>query len=257
MRNTRLSQADIEALQQVVRVFRAIDVNALLNSYTHENVAFGELKPTDTIPFDRYVDELNLQLHNPYSFRGAGIEGSAITSAETVVDREYDYFLKECFVLNMNKVFATAPYKKREDDDDNGLHQFTKNGLNNYIMSLLPLFKLILQTEVNVDVFDLMTPFPDRPSETTYFEKIAKFLVAIQVKWLRQGSCVDRYLKGLKVLPCFVKRLLKVQKNRYLLANNDIESLDYKLALLSACRFMNPEHTRLFEIKAIKWESNT
>ena len=44
-------------------------------------------------------------------------------------------------------------------------------------------------------------------------------------------------------------------KNRYLLANSDTDSLDYKLAVLSAIHFMNFEHTKLFKLKEQKWEN--
>ena len=54
-------------------------------------------------------------------------------------------------------------------------------------------------------------------------------------------------------MPYYVKRLLKVKKGRCLLANSDAESLDFRLAVLSAIEFMNAEHTQLFELKARKW----
>ena len=53
---------------------------------------------------------------------------------------------------------------------------------------------------------------------------------------------------------CLIHFLI-VEKNRYLLANSDTDSLNYKLATLSAIHFMNWEHTKLFELKAQKWDT--
>lgn len=238
---------------QILAFWNLIQVTTLTNQYALENIAFGKLRPKDQIPFDRFVEELELQKCDPYAYRDC-IEGIAITKEETVPDEDIEIFLKECFVSRMNFVFKSAP-KKGSDYDDDGLHCYL-NGLNEYIMQLYLLFKEILHTEVTPDFFESGRLFPDRPTETACYEKIAKFVVSIKTRLLRQGGCVDRYVKNLPYLPVYVKRLLKIHKSRYLLANSDTSSLDYKLAVLSAMQFMNPEHTKLFELKAIEWEKS-
>ena len=126
-------------------------------------------------------------------------------------------------------------------------------GFSKFIMSLYPLFKQIIKTEV--DSIDIVTAFTNRKDEAACYDRISKFLIAIKARGLRQGECVNRYVKDLPYIPYYVQRLLRVEKNRYLLANSDTNSLDYKLAILSAIHFMNFEHTKLFELKAQKWES--
>ena len=125
-------------------------------------------------------------------------------------------------------------------------------GFSKFIMSLYPLFKQIIKTEI--DPTDIVPAFTDRKDETACYNRISKFLIAIKVRGLRQGECVNRYVRDLPYIPYFVQRLLRVEKNRYLLANSDTDSLDYKLAILSAIHFMSWENTKLFELKAQKWE---
>ena len=241
-------QDRIEELKRLegTDIMNAMVVNVLMNNYTLENVAFGKLKPNDKLPFDKYVEDLTLQQYKPYLFRDC-IEGSFITGDGRIADKAEDDFIKECFLFHINFVFMTAP-KRSGDFDEDGLFLF-KRGFGKFIMSLYPLFKQIIKTDVEVDMFDIVPVFNKRHDEAACYERISKFLVAIKAKGLRQGGCVDRYVKDLPYIPYFVQRLLNKNKNRYLLSNSDTESLDYKLAVLSAVHFMKWEHTKLFNSK--------
>lgn len=236
--------------EEATDIKNVLVASVLMNNYTLENVAFGKLKPNDHIPFDRYIEELKLQQYNPYSVREY-ITGRFITEKETVADKDEEEFIMECFLFHINFVFSSAP--KRIGDFGDDLFQF-KRGFGKYIMSLYPLFKQIIKTDVETDLIDFSSPFNKRSDETECYAKISKFLVAIKSKGLRQGSCINRYVKNLHYIPYYVQRLIKKEKNRYLLANSDTDSLDYKLAILSAIHFMNFEHTKLFKLKAQKWE---
>lgn len=247
-----LSEEELIKLRRIVLTFRAIDVNSIMNAYAIENVVFGELKPNDKIPFERFVEDLDLKNLQPYAVRDC-IEGVAITKEETVAEKNIDFFYHECFIFHMNYLFDSAPYSKRKDDDENGLRPFAKEGLNAYIMRLYPMFKSILKTKAEHDFFTLVSPFPNRSEQTSCYEKIAKLLTAIITRGLRQGACIDRYVKDIGYLPYFVEKIIKVINGRYLLANSDPETLDFRLAVLSAIQFMNAEHTQLFECKAKKW----
>ncbi len=248
----KLSEEDLIQLRRVLLTLYAIDVNSLFNAYAIENVIFGDLKPRDKIPFDKFIDDLELTAWKVSCVRDS-IAGVAIAEDETIADKETVFFEKECFIFHMNYVFDSAPYRKRKDDDENGLRPFNKEGLSDYIMRLFPLFRDILATETEYDFFETASPFSGRAVQTACYEKIAKFLVAIITRGLRQGGCVDRYIKDLPYLPYYVKRLLKEKNGRFLLANSDTESIDLRLAVLSAIHFMNAEHTQFFELKARKW----
>ncbi len=248
----KMTEAERKTFIEIAKAFLAIDLSAIFNAYAIENVTFGDLKPKDKIPFDKFIDDLKLNAGKVYYFRDC-IEGIAIAKDETIADKEIVFFEKECFLFHMNCVFETAPQSKRKDFDENGLPSYNKEGLNDYIMRLFPLFQNILATQVEYDFFETASPFSNGVEETACYEKIAKFLVAIITRGLRQGGCVDRYIKDLPYLPYYVKRLLKVKDGRFLLANSDAESLDFRLAVLSAMHFVNAEHTRLFELKVQKW----
>ena len=225
----------------------AMVVNVLMNNYILENVAFGKLKPNDEIPFDRYVEELNLHKFNPHSCRDM-IEGNYITRQGRVVDKAEEDFIMECYLFHIQNVFMAYPKCSIAFGKDDF-------GFSKFIMSLYPLFKQIIKTEVEVEQLDFTPVFKYRKEETVCYDRISKFLIAIKARGLRQGECVNRYVKDLPYIPYFVQRFLRVEKNRYLLANSDTDSLDYKLAILSAIHFMNWENTKLFEFKAQKWKS--
>ena len=228
-------------------IMNAMVVNVLMNNYTLENVAFGKLKTNDEIPFNRYVEELDLQRFKPNSCRDM-IEGNYITREERLANKTEEDFIMECFLFHIQNVFMAYPKCSIAFGKDDF-------GLSKFIMSLYPLFKQIIKTEVDVEQLDFVPVFNDRKDETACYDRISKFLIAIKARGLRQGECVNRYVKDLPYVPYFVKRLLRIEKGRYLLANSDTDSLNYKLAILSAIHFMNFEHTKLFELKARKWES--
>lgn len=235
----------------VADIMNFLCFNVLLNSYALENVALGKLKPADKLPFDKFVEDLNLQEYKPYAAARKYIAGKFISIDEKIADMDEEEFIKECFTFRINFVFASAP-KGKGDFGDDGLSLY-KNGLNKYIWSLYPLFKEIIKTEADLAPFDDMPVFKERHEEALCYEKISKFLVTIITKDLPQGSCVEKYLKDISYIPLFVQRILKNDKNRRLLANGDKDSTDFKLAVLSAIHFMKFENTKLFEQKALKW----
>ena len=239
----RKSVEEFEKLQGT-DTMNAMVVNVLMNNYTLENVAFGKLKPNDEIPFDRYVEDLDLHKFKPNSCRDM-VEGNYITRDGRVADKAEEDFIMECYLFHIQNVFMAYPKCSIAFGKDDF-------GLSKFIMILYPLFKQIIKTEVEVEPLALAPVFKDRKDETACYDRISKFLIAIKARGLRQGGCVDRYIKDLPYIPYFVQRLLQTNKNRYLLANSDTDSLDYKLAILSAIHFMKWEHTKLFELKAQK-----
>ena len=222
-------------------IMNAMVVNGLMNNYTLENVAFGKLRPNDEIPFNRYVEELDLYKFKPHSYWGM-VEENYITRDGKVAKKSEEDFIMECYLFHIQNVIMAYPKCSIVFGKDDF-------GLSKFIMSLYPLFKQIIKTEVEVEPSALAPAFKDRKDETDCYDRISKFLIAIKARGLRQGECVSRYLHTI-----FCSNTFKSRKNRYLLANSDTSSLDYKLAILSAIHFMNFKHTKLFELKAQRWE---
>ena len=139
-----------------------------------------------------------------------------------------------CFRLyadNVNEIFARAS-KAAGTSNDYAILPF-KYGLQDYLYRLYPLFRQVVNTGALPDLF---CP-PSGIDSGDYYAKIRKFVAAIRVKQLRQGSRIDRYIKDLPALSPYIAQLIKPYKGHYLLANSDIESIDYKLALLACFTF--------------------
>ena len=132
---------------------------------------------------------------------------------------------------NVNEIFARAP-KAAGTNKDYAILPF-KYGLQDYLYRLYPLFRQIVITGALPDLF---CP-PNSIDADNYYAKVRKFVAAIRLKQLRQGNRIDRYIKDLPALSPYVARLIKPYKGHCLLANSDIESLDYKLALLACFSF--------------------
>lgn len=135
-----------------------------------------------------------------------------------------------CFRLyadNVNEIFARAP-KAAGTSEDYVILPF-RYGLQDYLYRLYPLFRQVVITGLLPDLF---CP-PSGIDSGDYYAKIRKFVAAIRVKQLRQGSRIDRYIKDLPSLSPYIARLIKPYKGHHLLANSDIDSIDYKLALLA------------------------
>ena len=141
-----------------------------------------------------------------------------------------DHTLSVWFSL-YNNIFAHAP-KAVGTNKDYAILPF-KYGLQDYLYRLYPLFRQIVITGALPDLF---CP-PNSIDADNYYAKVRKFVAAIKLEQLRQGSRIDRYIKDLPALSPYVARLIKYYKGHYLLANSDIESIDYKLALLSCFTF--------------------
>ena len=153
---------------------------------------------------------------------------------ETIVSTTKFIDEKVCFRLyadNANEIFAHAP-KAAGTNKDYAILPF-RYGLQDYLYKLYPLFRQVVNTGALPDLF-----FPPNGVDSNdYYSKARKFVAAIRLKQLRQGSRIDRYIKDLPALSPYIARLIKYYKGHYLLANSDIESIDYKLALLSCFTF--------------------
>lgn len=120
-----------------------------------------------------------------------------------------------------------------------------KNGLHEYLINLYPLFNRITN-------FELPDEIGAGSGEYIDYEKAAKFLKAIYFSKVQRGRRINRYTEGWR-LPLLIRRLVKFYNGNYYLLNNDVESLDYKLALLSAVDFDGDGQEIQFSKKLIYW----
>lgn len=146
------------------------------------------------------------------------------------------------------------PTIKTFEEDDDIFHY--KYGWYKYLKNLYQLFEEIIRTEITPDLFAAIPDILNEDTRHTYYSKLFRFILAIKMNGLRQGRRIDRYIKALPFISPFIMRLIKKQKGHYYLKNNDINSLDYKFALLSCFQFMSEDNTKLFELKMLQWEKN-
>ena len=116
---------------------------------------------------------------------------------ETIVSTTKFIDEKVCFRLyadNANEIFARAP-KAAGTNKDYAILPF-RYGLQDYLCKLYPLFRQVVNTGALPDLF-----FPPNGVDSNdYYSKARKFVAAIRLKQLRQGSRIDRYIKDLPAL---------------------------------------------------------
>lgn len=242
---------DEQQIEAMLKAFLSIDANILINLYTNENVIFGRIKENEQVPINQYLEDLGFcnidKFIDDLFLNGHNIENGY------VIERDFN---DRCFELYRDKIdciFDKVPIDKSFEDNGEDIFHY-KFGLYDYIKSLYPLFKEIITTEITPDFFATVPDILDEGTKRIYYTKVINFVLAIKLKWLRQGSRIDRYVKDLPLISPLIMRLIKKHKGHFYLKNNDINSLDYKLALFSCFRFFNEENAKLFELKALRWE---
>ncbi len=238
--------------EKIIKAFLEIEANILINSYTNENVLFGRININDKIPIKQYLEEIGFRNIDKFLddlfLNGHNVENGY------VIERDFE---ESCFELYRSKIdllFTDIPIDKSFEDNGDIYHY--KYGWYEYLKNLYPLFKEIIKTQVETDLFATVPDILDETENRNYYAAVSKFVLAIKTRGLRQGGRIDRYIKNINFLSPLIQRLIKKQKGHFYLKNNDINSLDYKLALLSCFRFMNKDNAKLFELKILQWEEN-
>jgi len=240
--------------EEIMKEFLSIQAYVLVDIYTNENVAFGRIKVNEEVPIKRYLEEMRFR-HIEEILDEIPLDGPNMEHG-CVIERD---FHERCFEIYSDRtgyLLADIPIDKSFEEKDGDLYHF-KYGWYEYLKELYPIFEEIMKTEVTPDLFAVIPDLLEEKERRTYYNTSSKFVLAIKTKGLRQGGRIDRYINKMNFISPFIKRLIKKQKGHYCLKNNDVNSLDYKLALFSCFRFMNEDNAKLFELKMLQWEENT
>lgn len=241
-----------QELEAVKKALLLLDATIMLNNYAEENVIFGQIAHGERAPIERYLSDLGLERAAPL-LQFEQLEGRMIKHGVIDYDNSEDLYY-EVYGDKVSVIFADVPVVKGYEDDDDPIFHF-KNGLYEYLKELYHMFRAIMATEVQPDLFSAVPDLLDETERRTYYAAVTAFIVAIRLKKLKRGSCVHRYLKGLPFLSPLLMRLIEKKGNRLVLKTDDTDCLDYKLALLSCFRFYNENHAKLFEQKMLEWEA--
>ncbi len=238
--------------QQGIRAYLLFSATVLLDLYTEENVIFGRIENGEKVPFERYLSDLGLQ--NLFPFLHCEETQNRVIDKGIVAYDDIEKLYYEVYGAKVTYIFDGAPISKEFEDDDAISHY--KYGLYEYLKGLYATFREIMMTEVEPDLYATVPDILDREEQKAYYFKATRFIKAIKLKKLKQGGCVDRYVKDLPFISPFIMRLLVKRKGRFLLKNNNPESIDYQLALFSCFRFYSASHAKLFELKMLRWEEH-
>ncbi len=232
----------------IAKAFMCLAANIAVNNYAVEDYVFGNITPDCDIPIDRYLRDLGLNSLShllPHDFSdGRAIENGRLQNLD---------FEASCFELYTEKIdcmFADCPTDNQDTEDDIYHYKF---GIYEYLKELYPLFREIMETKIELEVFDILPNISSASEKSIYYSKITELVKAIKIKKLRRGYCADRYIKESRVSH-FVSRLVKNDNGHCILSNNDTNSLDYKLSLFSCFRFYGEANAKLFELKMLQWE---
>lgn len=244
--------------EKVLNILGIITINARINQLVFENVTMGNLQPNSPVPIDAYLAILKMKNFN-FPNNENFFNGGAIIK-KNVIDKERQYFYKDFYYGNMNFIFSETPKRGKRninelcENDDIYLENFNTK-ICNYIKNLYPLFEQIVEQKVEYDIYNLITDVTN--SEQKELNKnISKLLVNIICLGKRRGSRVDSYMKKIsKITPCLSK-IIKLKKGHYYIENNDTDSIDFKLALLSTFNFMMIENFVFFNQKIQNWSAH-
>lgn len=225
-------------------------VSFALNRYALENVAFGDIQKGDKIPFENYVDKLNISYYQPEKYRKQ-IAGIAINSREKICIDKTDAMCA-MFFHRVNLLWSAACQIVPTGDNDFYPNDFDRN-LARVTFDLLPLFLNIMKVRVDCKYVYQPKKYDKWPSDLIYF-RTAKFLLGIYLNKIQPLDCVDKYFSDISELPDYLRRMLMKWNQNYHLKGITADSMLYKLAILYTLDFESEKHQFIFHKKIEKWE---
>ncbi|MDE7464618.1 MAG: hypothetical protein K2M48_06270 [Clostridiales bacterium] len=237
--------------EKIIQAVKHVIVNTTVNNYAVERVAFGFEKPGDKAPIDLYIEHLPQLVRLYSSDIREDIPGIYIDENERIsAEYDYDEYVRDLFVMQMERIFLNAPKDVRLERDGEELPLLPR--FREYLFGLLPLFTEVLKGKIFPEFFDLISP--NAKARVTEDLNLIKFVTAILLKPLKGGSRINRYVKNLSYAPHYVRRLIEKKGGNYYLKPVDVDSYEYIFALFSVMLFKNLENCELLELKMFKWE---
>lgn len=152
--------------QAVRNAFSKIYVNSIINSYAIENVVMGYIQPSEKIPFDSYVKELQLNVFNPYIVRRDMLQGIAIDENEQIKIRDRMCFLREFFDSQIWQIFSNNKKAARNNRSDN----------DKYIEDLFQIFTEIIDVKIEDGSAKFDFDLGDKKDTSNLYESVSRFL---------------------------------------------------------------------------------
>lgn len=236
--------------ERLLQATKALILNALINDYAVERVAFGYEKPDDIVPIDLYIKHLFLGFDYKPSMR-KNIPGIYIDE-QMRISTKYSYteYVYDLFVSQMGRIFGDAQKDIRLERTGEEIPLLPR--FREYLFGILPLFAEVMNVEVKYDAFDVIPT--DKKVRLAEYIKWHRFVTAVLLKPLRSGSQINRYVNDITSAPHYIRRLIEKNGKNFYLKPVNINSYEYIFALFSLMIFQNDENKKLLELKMLEWE---
>ena len=214
-----------------------------INNCIIEDVVLGNIKPGERIPLEDYMHYLKLPCR-VYELR-MRLSGFAIGESECVSNRKIDDFRSEFFCNQIKRIFWENPILEYS--------VFDKRNISRKIEDEELFFEKIhevFQGVLNVEKYENIETEALTPSNAL---RVEKFVAAIKLLKLKNGRKVSFCLARINNLPDYIKRITRVKWATLVLNNNDTDSLEYKLSVMAAFRFIQISNRELFAKRVLRY----
>ena len=123
---------------KILTVIYSIGLHVVFNRFAMENVVLGVIQPGDKIPYEEYLDALEMKGHEQYMIREA-VQGKVIEQDETITVQPMENFCRQFFIEQIETMFAYAP-KHKNTSEETDIPQY-KFGLYEYLSDLYKIYK--------------------------------------------------------------------------------------------------------------------
>lgn len=214
-----------------------------INDCIIEDVVLGNIQPCEKIPLEDYMHYLRLPCG--VNELRAKLSGFAIGENGCVSRQHINDFRSEFFNKQITRIFLKNPILEYS--------VFGKKALSREIEDKKTFFKKIydiFQKVINIQEYEDIKTFSLSPENAL---RVEKFVAAIKLLKLQNGRKVSFWLARVRNRPEYLKRMTRVKWATLILDNNDTDSLEYKLSVLSTFRFIQYSNSDLFAKRLLRY----
>ncbi len=214
-----------------------------INDCIIEDVVLGNIQPCERIPLEDYMHYLRLPCG--VNELRAKLSGFAIGENGRVCNREVADFKYMFFKNQMKRIFFENPILE--------YNIFNKRNISKQVEDEEAFFQkiqIVFQDVLNVENYEKIEAKALEPTDAL---KVEKFVAAIKLLKLQTGRKVSFWLARVKNRPEYLKRMTLVKWATLILDNNDTDSLEYKLSVLSTFRFIQYSNSDLFAKRLLRY----
>lgn len=206
--------------------------------YLLENIVLGKIGPGEKIPLEKYMEELRLKCGRSELFKQ--LSTSMLINGDCVANRNITDFCQAYFKAQMNKLFRESCILKYKSFKTGELSSDIENE-SEFYQKVFAVFWDVLNVACGSNTI--------YPLQGSGLERMRKFVAAMKLMHLHPGKKVSCWLARMRDMPIYTRQMVNLQYGVYILENNDTDSIEYKLSVLSAFEFCTHENARIMAEK--------